>query len=150
MSSNATETRTPREPRAPGAFRRLLRGSRVLQGVAIVAFWGAGEALVRLTHAPFPGAIAGLLLLLALLALRLVDARDVERGAGFFLGEMLLFFVPAVVAVADHPEWLGPLGVKLLVAIVAGTLVVMLVTGLVVEACARAWAPDGRERRADS
>ena len=115
MSSAASHARTPREPRAPGAFRRLVRGSRALQMLAIAACWGAGEALVRIMHAPFPGAIAGLLLLLALLALRIVDPLDVQSGAAFFLGEMLLFFVPAVVAVVAHPEWFGVLGVKLLV-----------------------------------
>jgi holin-like protein len=124
-----------------------VRASRWLQVLVISAFWGAGEAVVRAAQLPLPGSIAGLLALLALLAIGIVDARDVERGAGLLLGEMLLFFVPAVVAVVDHPEWAGVLGLKLLAAILAGTIVVMLVTGVVVEVCCRLMRPG--EGRAD-
>ena len=127
--------------------RGAVRASRWLQVLVIAVFWGAGEALVRAAHVPFPGSIAGLLLLLALLGIGIVDVRDVERGAGLLLGEMLLFFVPAVVAVVAHPEWAGALGFKLLVAILAGTLVVMLLTGCVVEVCCRLIGT--REGRAD-
>ena len=127
--------------------RRAVREHWWLQVLVIMVFWGVGEALVRVTRMPFPGSIAGLLALLALMGIGIVDVRDVERGAGLLLGEMLLFFVPAVVAVVDHPEWAGPLGLKLLVAILVGTLVVMLATGAVVEACFRLIR--SREGRAD-
>jgi holin-like protein len=116
---------------------RAVRESRWLQVLVVFVFWGVGEALVRVTHVPFPGSIAGLLALLALLVAGILDVRYVERGAGLFLGQMLLFFVPAVVAVVDHPEWAGALGLRLLAAILVGTVVVMLVTGAVVEACWR-------------
>ena len=121
--------------------RRAVRASRWLQTLVIAAFWGVGEGVVRVAHLPFPGSIAGLLALLALLLIGIVDVRDVERGAGLLLGEMLLFFVPAVVAVVDHPEWAGALGLKLLAAILVGTTVVMLMTGCVVEVCCRRLAP---------
>lgn len=119
------------------SMRQRPRPGLVLQVLMVAACWGAGEALVRWTHAPLPGSIAGLLVLLALLGLRVVHPPDVERGAGFLLARMMLFFTPAVVAVVDHPEWMGALGVRLAVAIVAGTLAVMLVTGSVVELCVR-------------
>ncbi len=127
--------------------RRAVRASRWLQTLVIAAFWGVGAVLVRVAHVPLPGSIAGLLVLLALLGIGIVDVRDVERGAGLLLGEMLLFFVPAVVAVVDHPEWAGALGLKLLAAILVGTIVVMLVTGSVVEVCCRLIR--SREGRAD-
>jgi len=128
--------------------RGAVRANRWLQALLIAAFWGGGEALVRLARVPLPGSIAGLLLLLALLAAGIVDVRDIERGAGLLLGEMMLFFVPAVVAVVDHPEWAGGLGLKLLAAIVVGTLAVMVVTGGVVELCCRVIR--SREGRADA
>jgi holin-like protein len=46
---------------------------------------------------------------------------------------MLLFFVPAVLAVMDHREFLGLLGLKILSVILLGTVVVMSVTALVVD-----------------
>lgn len=127
-------------------LRERLRGNRALQVLLLLAIWGAGELLVRLAHLPLPGSIAGFALLLALLGFRTIDPREVEKGAGLLLAEMLLFFVPAVVAVVDHPEWLGPLGVRLLAAIVAGTVLVMLVTGAVVEACCRLLPPQRPSR----
>ncbi len=131
---------------APPAWRARLRASRALQVVVLLALWGAGELLQRALHLPFPGSIAGFGLLLALLGLRVLEPADVEKGAAVFLAEMLLFFVPAVVAVVDHPEWLGNLGLRLLVAILAGTAIVMLVTGAVVEACCRLLPPERSSR----
>jgi len=50
---------------------------------------------------------------------------------------MLLFFVPAVLAVLDHREFLGLLGLKLLAVVLGGTLLVMGGTGLTVDLCCR-------------
>jgi holin-like protein len=74
---------------------------------------------------------------LALLSAGWMHAGSLRRGANWYLAEMLLFFIPAVAAVREHPEFLGVLGVKLLVAIVAGTLVVMVATALSIELCFR-------------
>ena len=57
---------------------------------------------------------------------------------------MLLFFVPAVLAVTQHGEFIGLLGLKVLVVILAGTVTVMAVTALTVDACC-AWV-SRRER----
>ena len=77
----------------------------------------------------------GLLVLLALLASPRVDARLFARGAHWLIGEMLLFFVPAVMAVTQHHELLGSVGLKLLGAIVGGTVTVMAGTALAVDYC---------------
>ena len=76
-------------------------------------------------------------LVLALLATRRLRVRNVHRGASWLLGEMLLFFVPAVMSLLDHREFLGMLGVKLLVVIVLGTALVMTGTALTIELCYR-------------
>jgi len=60
------------------------------------------------------------------------------------LAEMLLFFIPAVPAVLDHQEFLGPLGLKLLAAVLAGTLLVMGGTALTVDLCCRLARRDAR------
>ena len=74
----------------------------------------------------------GLLALLGLLAGG-ADPRLVARGAGWLLAEMLLFFVPAVVALLAHPEFLGLTGLKVLLVILGSTVMVMLATALTVE-----------------
>jgi holin-like protein len=118
-------------------FRRLVRRSRLLQIGLMLAFWFAGEAVVRLTGVPVPGGIVGMLLMLVLLSSRRLSVFSVRRGASWFLAEMLLFFIPAVLAVLGHPEFLGLLGLKILAVILIGTLAVMGVTAFTVDFCYR-------------
>jgi holin-like protein len=117
--------------------RRLLRGHRSLQVALLAAFWLLGQAFVRWAHLPLPGAIAGMLAVLALLASGRLELSSIRAGAHWFLSDMLLFFVPAVVAVLDHRELLGWLGLKALLVILVGTVIVMGTTALVVELTAR-------------
>ena len=53
------------------------------------------------------------------------------------LTDMLVFFVPAVPAVLDHPEFLGWLGVKIVAVIAMGTIIVMAITAMTVELACR-------------
>ncbi len=107
------------------------------QVIALVAIWAACEALVRVLHLDFPAGVLGMLLLLAALFLHWVRLPSLRHGAEWLMAEMLLFFIPTVPVLLDHPEYLGTLGAKLLFAIAAGTVLVMLATGLVVELCVR-------------
>ena len=107
--------------------------SRLLQIGLIVAFWLVGEALARACALPIPGGVLGMFIVYALLASRKLSLFSVRRGADWFLAEMLLFFIPAVMAVLGHQEMLGWLGVKIVAVIVAGTIVVMMVTALTVD-----------------
>jgi holin-like protein len=117
--------------------RLALRHSRLLQGGVLFLFWILGEALARITHLPVPGGILGLALVLLLLASGRLKSISLRRGADWLLAEMLLFFVPAVLAVLDHREFLGLLGLKLLAVVLTGTLLVMMGTGLTVDLCCR-------------
>lgn len=117
--------------------RRTLRRSRSLQILFLFAFWLLSEALVRLFGLPVPGGVVGMFLLIALFASGRFSPRNVGLGADWFLAEMLLFFIPAIPAILNHHELLGWLGVKVLVVILAGTVIVMVVTALVVDICFR-------------
>jgi holin-like protein len=94
----------------------------------VLLFWLAGSLLVRVAHLPFPASVPGLALLLLLLALGWLPQAFIARGANWLLARMLVFFVPAVLAVLDHPEFGGVLGLKILFLLVASTVAVMLVT----------------------
>ena len=115
----------------------------ILQIVAILAFYGAGDALAHLSHSPLPGSVVGIGLILLAFRFRLLRPEHLREGALALLGRMLLFFVPAVPAIIDHPEFFGMLGVKLLLVVVCGTLMVMAVTGMVVQMVARQDYGDG-------
>ncbi len=113
--------------------RRSLRSNRLLQIGAVLVFWLIGEGLARVTGWPIPGGIFGMVILLSLLASGAFSQASVRRGANWFVAEMLLFFIPAVLAVLDHHEFLGVVGLKVLAIIVSSTALVMGVTAVVVE-----------------
>jgi holin-like protein len=121
-------------PRTP----RVIHRSLPLQFGILFACWLAGELVVRLAHLPIPGGIAGLAIVLALLASRRLSAVSLRRGSQRLLADMLLFFVPAVLTVLRHKELLGLMGLKILFVILAGTVTVMLTTAFVVD-CAYRW-----------
>ena len=123
--------------RYPIVLRSLLRRSRVLQIVVLILFSLLGQVLANAAGLPIPGGVIGMVLVLALLAAGLLRVRNVYRGASWLLGEMLLFFVPAVMSLLDHREFLGVLGVKLLAVILLGTALVMVGTALTIDLCYR-------------
>ncbi|WP_115717825.1 CidA/LrgA family protein [Gallaecimonas mangrovi] len=114
-------------------FRYGFHRSRLLQISLLVGLWLLGQELVKLTGLPVTGGIAGMVVLLVLLASRFINIKSLRMGANWFLAEMLLFFVPAVLAVLDHHELLGLLGLKVLVVIFGSTLTVFGVTALVID-----------------
>jgi len=126
----------------PLQLRRLLRRSRMAQLALVAVFWLAGEELVRITGLPLPGSIIGMGLALLALGARGLHVGSVKRGANWLLAEMLLFFVPAVLALLDHSELLGLVGLKILTVIVVSTVAVISVTALTVDLCYRWIARD--------
>jgi len=115
--------------------RFFLHRNYIAQMAFLTVFWLLGELVARLLHLPIPGAIIGLALVLILLATGRVSLFSVNRGANWLLAEMLLFFVPAVLALLDHHEFFGWLGLKILVVILASTVVVMAITALTIDLC---------------
>ena len=118
-------------------FRRFVHRNEPLQLGLLLAFWLAGQSMARLTGLPIPGGVVGMLALLLLFATRQLSVLSIRRGAEWFIGDMVLFFVPAALAVLDHRELLGLVGLKVLAVIVGSTLAVMGVTGLTVDLCYR-------------
>jgi holin-like protein len=110
-----------------------LHNSRLAQVALIVLLWLAGEAVSRSAGLPIPGSVIGMIALLGLLVTGTIGLSTMRRGAYFLLADMLLFFVPAVLAVLDHSEFIGVVGLKILAVILAGTLTVMCVTALAVD-----------------
>lgn len=110
----------------------------IWQIALIMAFYGVGEWIARLTHAPLPASVIGLALILIALHRRWIKPAQLRDGAHGLLGRMLLFFVPAVPVLIEHPEFLSMLGLRLMLAVGIGTVLVMAVTGAVVQIVAGA------------
>ena len=123
---------------------RFLHHHPAAQTLVVFGFWLLGEAATRVGSIPLPGGIIGLGLLLLLLAMRRVSTLSMRRGAGWFLSDMLLFFVPAVLAVLDHPELFGLTEVKILFVILLSTVLVMLA---IVDRCWKYLDLEGNEDR---
>ena len=113
--------------------RQTLRRNGIVQIGMLIGLWAIGARIAQLTHLPVPGGLVGLALLLTLLASRRISVASLRRGANWLLAEMLLFFIPAILAVLNHPEFWGWLGLKILAVILVGTGTVMVVTALTVE-----------------
>ncbi|QPG05071.1 CidA/LrgA family protein [Salinimonas marina] len=94
----------------------------------LVLCYLAGEVIVLTFNLPFPGALAGLLVLLLLLLLKKQVPQPLHLGAKPLLTHMTMLFVPAVTSVVLFVEdiqhhWLG-----LSLAIVASTLVALVLS----------------------
>ena len=127
MSSQSISTR----------MKRFVHRNGPLQLGLVLAFWFAGQSIVRLTGLPVPGGGVGMLAVLLLFATRWLSVLSMRRGAEWLIGDMVLFFVPAVLAVLDHRELLGVVGLKVLGVILCSTIAVLGVTGLTVDLCFR-------------
>lgn len=95
----------------------------------------AGDALVHALHVPFPGAVAGMLMLLLLLAL-FGDPllHRIARASDLLLRNLtLLFFAPVAALVLDHAKF-APWAAPIAVAIGIGTPLAMIVLALVLKA----------------
>lgn len=99
----------------------------------LAAIWLLADIAVRTLHLPLPANLTGMLLLLVCILLGVVKAQWFSAGARWLLAEMLLFFVPAVVAVVNYQELLLQEGWRIMVVLVVSTVLVLGTTALVVD-----------------
>ncbi|MBX9297688.1 CidA/LrgA family protein [Chromobacterium piscinae] len=129
-------------------FHRLSQPLQTFSQVLLLSLvWMAANQLSHRFLPVMPAGVLGMLLVLAGLWSGLLPVDWLRQGARWLLAEMLLFFIPAVVAVVQYPDVILSAGVRLLLVIVASTALVMAVTALVVDRCYRL---EIRLRRRDS
>ncbi|MER2072082.1 MAG: CidA/LrgA family protein, partial [Psychrobacillus sp.] len=87
--------------------------------------------VVELLPFSFPGSIAGLLILLACLLLKILPANLIKDGAGFLLAFLALFFVPATAGIMDYPQLASLKGVFIIIALIISTMFTIVVAGKV-------------------
>jgi holin-like protein len=126
----------------PPALRRFVR--TLSQVGLIVAIWLLATWLSQHLLPRVPPGIAGIAIALGLMALGLLRREWVADGAAWLLREMLLFFVPVVIAVVQYPALFHQHGLAILFVIVVSTTLVMLATGFAVDL---AWRLEKRWRQ---
>ncbi|WP_409343553.1 CidA/LrgA family holin-like protein [Paenibacillus sp. MBLB4367] len=105
----------------------------VPQVVLLMLFSILMNKLSALLHLPLPGSILGMIVLYALLETKVVQLSWIESGAAWLLAELLLFFIPPSVGLIAYRSLLLHEGLRILLVIVLGTVIVMVCTGAVAE-----------------
>lgn len=105
----------------------LKDAGRFLRQMAILTLvYMGGEATVRLTTVALPGSVAGMLIMLLLLATGAVPLHWVEGAANLLLQRLSLFFLPALVGLANYWSLISGMLAQLVLVVVISTVVVML------------------------
>ena len=114
------------------------RFARLVSEVAVLlAIYFLGCQIAAWWHLPIPGGVIGMALLLLAFALGLIKPATLQLGAGVLMGEMLLFFIPALMSLLDYGALVRDDGWRILLVIGVSTLLVMVVTAFTVEAVCR-------------
>src|SRR5947207_888550 len=93
----------------------------MLRGFALLLLCqSVGEVVARLTKAPLPGPVIGMLLLMLVLAWPPLQA-PVAAAAGGLLQHLSLLFVPVGVGVITHLALIAEYGGRMLLIIVLST-----------------------------
>jgi len=122
------------EMSARRAFQGFARTARIVLQVALLTgFWFVAEEISSRWLPQLPAGVLGMFLLLCGLLTRTLQLSWFKLGARWLLAEMLLFFIPAVIAVVKYPEMMRHQGLAILLVIVLSTLFVMAVTALAVD-----------------
>jgi holin-like protein len=97
----------------------------------LMTFQFVGELLVRASGIPIPGAVCGMVLMLAYLHLRGGAPEELTKTATTLIDNLGLLFVPAGVAVIGYGALFASDGLAIVAALVASTLVAIAVGGIV-------------------
>lgn len=113
------------------------RSFKLLQLLLQVAFlcllaWFT-HTIAAYLGSPIPGAVLGMTLLLILLSFKVVPEKAVNLGASWLIADLLLFFIPSVVAVLKYEPLFEQYGLNIIAVVILGSSMVLLGTGFVVD-----------------
>ena len=103
----------------------------------------SGEAIHRLTGLALPGAVIGMLLLVAWLAVRPRARPTLTAVTGWLTAHLAVMFVPAAVGLIEEGDILAAHGLALAVATGCSTLLTMAVSALVFRWALGRFVPPG-------
>ena len=120
----------------------------MLKGIpCLMLFYLLGEGLARLTEAPIPGAVIGMVMMFAALRLsRRTTPLWLEQSSQFFIRYLALFFLPAAVGLFFLPESFDNQWPAILGAIVLATLISLGATALLLNRLVQASSDKEQEQ----
>ncbi|WP_253824948.1 CidA/LrgA family protein [Vibrio chagasii] len=108
-------------------------GMTIAQVSALCLVWLLSDWLVSFLHIPLPSNVFGMFFLLSLLLTKVVKVQWLKAGSNWLITEMLLFFIPAVVAIVNYQNLFQQQGIKIVFVIGVSTVFVLSMTALVVD-----------------
>lgn len=115
------------------------------QGALIFGFTLLGEVLSRLIPLPIPAAVYGLVLLFIALCLKIVKLEHVNKVSDFLLTILPILFVSPAVNLLESWGILAPHILPIVLIVVASTVLVFIVAGLVSQVLCRKEGKDGSD-----
>lgn len=113
------------------------------QSALIFGFTLLGEALSRLIPLPIPAAVYGLVLLFAALCLKIVKVEQISKVSDFLLTILPILFVSPAVNLLESWGILAPHILPIVLIVVASTVLVFIVAGLISQVLCRKEGKDG-------
>lgn len=108
---------------------------KILRELSIILFlYFIGEFIHNLFKLPIPGNILAMILLLLCLSTKIIKVEAIENITNFLLDHLAFFFVPAGVGLITALGILRGNWIKILIVCFTTTIIVMVVSGLVVQA----------------
>lgn len=142
MAAALSVTVLPTPPAAPPG-----KSFAVVAQVALIALLWLGADTLSRRFLPFvPSSLLGLGLALAGMACGILRRNWLAAGADWLIGEMLLFFVPAVVAIVQYAEIIRSHGLAILIVILLSTVCVMVCTAVAVDIAWRFQARNAQDK----
>jgi len=130
---------------------RLRKPLLVVSQVTLLALIWVGADFISRHYLPqVPSSLLGMASVLLLLGLRVIQRDWLAHGAGWLISEMLLFFVPAVIAIIQYPDLIHDNGLAIMVVILGSTVCVMTSTALAVDATWRLQKRFAKHRERDA
>ncbi len=108
---------------------KLFREALIICGIYLI-----GESISSFFNLPVPGNILGMIILFSLLCLKIIKVEDIEHVADFLLKHLAFFFLPAGVGLMTSVNIIKDTWIQILVVCVVSTVIVIAVTGLIVQA----------------
>lgn len=94
----------------------------------LIGLWWISALIQQYFHLPISAGVIGLILLLLALMSGMMKLVWIKSGADFILAELVLMFIPFVVGLVKYKQLFITQGWQLILAVVLGTLCVMVMT----------------------
>ena len=111
---------------------KLFREALIILGIYLL-----GEFLASSLHLPVPGNILGMVILFILLCTKIVKVDNISTVTNFLLDHLAFFFIPAGVGLMASIGIIKSTWWQLLVVCISTTIIIIGVTGIIVQAISR-------------